>query len=445
MNVNSFKKLSPSRKLILGFFMAIVVGSILLVMPFSLQEGQKISFLTSIFTITSAMCVTGLSTIDISKVLSFQGQIILLIFIQLGGLGVMTFSSILFLLIGKRMSYHERELLKEERNAESNGEIVSFVKGLIATVFVIETIGAIFLTFEFLKEFPLKKAIYFGIFHSISAFCNAGFSLFSNNLETYSESFGLNMTIAYLIIIGGIGFSVINSVLMAVRKNVKRFTLTSKVGILISIFLTFGGTILFLLLEFKNPSTIGNMNIFDKILASFFQSVSTRTAGFNTVPMGSLNGGTIFMFYILMFIGASPGSTGGGIKTTTLGVMAFYVVGVVKGRENIEIFNRRIGWEILNRALAILVISIIYVSIVIMLMLMVENFRFEEIIFEVISAFGTVGLSMGITADLSIFSKILIIITMFIGRLGPLTFALALGEAKVKENVKYPKENILVG
>ncbi|MCJ8342117.1 MAG: TrkH family potassium uptake protein [Cetobacterium sp.] len=445
MSFNYLKKLSPSRKLIVGFFLAIILGSILLMMPFSLNDGQHISFLTSLFTITSAVCVTGLSVIDVSQVLSTYGQIVLLIFIQLGGLGVMTFSSLIFLMIGKKISYHERELLKEERNAESNGEIISFIKGLVATVFIIESIGAFFLTLEFMKEFPLEKAIYYGIFHSISAFCNAGFALFSNNLENYAHNFGINMTISYLIIIGGIGFSVINSVLMAVRKNVKRFTLTSKVGILISIILTFGGTILFMLLEYNNPGTIGHMGFFDKLLASFFQSVTTRTAGFNTVPMGNLTKGSIFMFCILMFIGACPGSTGGGIKTTTLGVMMFYVAGVVKGRENIEIFNRRIDWEILNRALAILVISIMYISIIIMLMMMVEHFKFEEIVFEVISAFGTVGLSLGITAKLSIFSKILIIITMFIGRLGPLTFALALGENKIKENVKYPKENILVG
>ncbi|MGL4307342.1 TrkH family potassium uptake protein [Cetobacterium sp. SF1] len=445
MCFNYLKKLSPSRKLILSFFLAIILGSLLLMMPFSLRKGEHISFLTSLFTITSAVCVTGLSVIDVGKVLSTYGQIVLLVFIQLGGLGVMTFSSLIFLMIGKKISYHERELLREERNAESNGEIIGFIKGLVATVFIIESIGAFFLTLEFMKSFPLEKAIYYGIFHSISAFCNAGFALFSDNLEGYAHNFGVNMTISYLIIIGGIGFSVINSVIMAVRKNVKRFTLTSKVGILISIILTFGGTLLFMVLEYNNPGTIGKMNFFDKLLASFFQSVTTRTAGFNTVPMGNLTKGSIFMFCILMFIGASPGSTGGGIKTTTLGVMMFYVAGVVKGRENIEIFNRRIDWEILNRALAILVISIMYISIVIMLMMMVEDFKFEDIVFEVVSAFGTVGLSLGITAKLSIFSKILIIITMFIGRLGPLTFALALGENKVRENVKYPKENILVG
>lgn len=438
-------KLSFSRKIILGFLIAIIIGAILLYMPFSLQDGQRISFLTALFTITSATCVTGLSLFDISKVLSFEGQIVLLIFIQLGGLGIMTFSSLFFLLIGKKIGYKDRALIKEERNAENSGEIIDFVKKIIIIVFLIEGIGAFFLTLEFLKVFDFSKALYYGIFHSISAFCNAGFTLFSNNLESYQGSTLMNMTVAYLIILGGIGFSVINSVLVAVRRDVKRFTLTSKVAILVSMFLTFVGMVLFFLLEYKNPITIGSLDLVDKVLASFFQSVTIRTAGFNTVPIWALKPATIFMFCILMFIGASPGSTGGGIKTTTIGVIIFYVIGVVQGKENINVFNRRISWDILNRALAILIISIIYVSVTIMAVMTIEDMSFEKVTFEVISAFSTVGLSMGITADLSVMSKILLIITMFIGRLGPMTFALALGEKKVKQNLRYPKENILVG
>lgn len=442
----SMKRLSLSRKIILGFLIAIILGTVLLYMPFSLQKGQKISFLTSLFTITSAICVTGLSVIDVGKTLSVYGQIILLIFIQLGGIGVLTFSSLFFLIIGKKISYKEKELIKEERNAENSGEVIDFIKRIIMIVLIIEGVGACLLTLEFIKTFTLKKAIYYGIFHSVSAFCNAGFSLYTDNLESFVGNTLVNMTVAYLIILGGIGFSVINSVLIAVRKNIKRFTLTSKVAILVSLFLTFVGTVLFFVLEYKNPTTLGNLSLYDKILASFFQSVTTRTAGFNTVPMNNLNPATVFMFCTLMFVGASPGSTGGGIKTTTIGVIVMYVVGVVQGKENINIFNRRISWDILNRALAILVISILYVSITIMLMMMIEHkMPFEKIVFEVVSAFGTAGLSLGITSDLSVFSKVLIIITMFIGRLGPMTFALALGEKKINESLKYPKENILVG
>lgn len=445
MNIDYFKKLSPSRKLILGFLLAILLGTFILMMPFSLREGEKLNFLSSLFTIVSAVCVTGLTVVDVSKIFSPAGDLIIIFFIQLGGLGVMTFSSILFLVMGKRMTFYERELLKEERNADSSGEISSFIKKLLLTVFIIESIGAIILTWEFSKEMPLNKAVFYGIFHSISAFCNAGFALFSNNLEAYKANPVINLTIGYLITLGGIGFAVITSVIMVIRRGIDRFNLTSKVAIIMSVILTFGGMILFFVLEYSNPATLGDLNFVQKVLASYFQSVTLRTAGFNTIPLGELRNSTIFMCCILMFIGASPGSTGGGIKTTTFGVILFYVIGIVKKKENVEIFNRRLDWEIMNRALAILVLAITYVIIVIMLMLIAENFSPEEIMFEVISAFGTVGLTLGITPDLTTFSKLLLIVTMFIGRLGPMTFALAIGETKKKALSKYPKENILVG
>ena len=439
------KKLSPSRKLILGFLLAILVGTFLLMMPFSLKEGEKLSFLSSLFTIVSAVCVTGLTVVDVSKVFSPVGTTIIIFFIQLGGLGVMTFSSIIFLATGKKMTFYERELLKEERNADSSGEIADFIKKLLFIVFIIESIGAVILTTQFIGQMSFWKAIYYGIFHSISAFCNAGFALYSNNLEGFKSNIVINLTIGYLITLGGIGFAVITSFITVVRNGVDRFNLTSKMAILISIILTFGGMILFFILEYSNPNTIGDLNIFQKVLASYFQSVTLRTAGFNTVPLGDLRSSTIFISCILMFIGASPGSTGGGIKTTTFGVIMFYVIGIAKKKENIEVFNRRIDWEILNRALAILVIAITYVAFIITCILVIDNFSMEQVVFEVISAFGTVGLTLGITPNLSVISKLLIIITMFVGRLGPLTFALAIGASKKRAISKYPKENKLVG
>lgn len=439
------KKLSLSRKLILGFMGAILIGTLFLMMPFSSSGEENISFLTALFTITSAVCVTGLSVIDVGKELSTAGQIILLIFIQLGGLGIMTFSSFILLLIGKKITYEERELLKEERNLENNGGILWFLKKIILTVVIIEGTGALFLALRFAQDMEIKKAVYYGIFHSVSAFCNAGFSLFSTNLEKYAGSFVVTMTTAYLIIIGGIGFTVIDSILFATRKKVKRFDLTSKVAILVSMILVILGTVLFLILEYNNRGTIGEMSFFKKILASFFQSVTTRTAGFNSVPFGNLTEGSVFLFCILMFIGASPGSTGGGIKTTTFGVIIFYVISVVKKRESVVIFNRRIGWEVLNRAIVVLVLSLLYVGIITLVIVSIENFTLEQTIFEVISAFATTGLSLGITADLGTISRILIICTMFLGRLGPMTFALALGGSNKVEKIQFPKENILVG
>ena len=445
MKLVFLKKLSLSRKLILGFMGAILVGTLFLMMPFSSAGEENLSFLTALFTITSAVCVTGLSVIDVGKELSTTGQIILLIFIQLGGLGIMTFSSFILLLIGKKITYEERELLKEERNLENNGGILWFLRKIILTVIIIEGTGALFLTLRFSQDMEMKKAIYYGVFHSVSAFCNAGFSLFSNNLEGYSGSFTVIMTIAYLIIIGGIGFTVIDSILLATRKRIARFDLTSKVAILVSMILVMTGTILFFILEYNNTKTIGNMPFLQKLLASFFQSVTTRTAGFNSVPFAHLTEGSVFLFCILMFIGASPGSTGGGIKTTTFGVIIFYVISIVKKRESVVIFNRRIGWEVLNRAIVVLVLSILYVGIITLIIVSIEDFTLEQTIFEVVSAFATTGLSLGITADLSPISRVLIISTMFLGRLGPMTFALALGGTKQIEKIQFPKENILVG
>ena len=445
MKLIFLKKLSLSRKLIFGFMGAILVGTLFLMMPFSSAREENLSFLTALFTITSAVCVTGLSVIDVGRELSTTGQIILLIFIQLGGLGIMTFSSFILLLIGKKITYEERELLKEERNLENNGGILWFLRKIILTVIIIEGSGALFLTLRFSQDMEMEKAIYYGVFHSVSAFCNAGFSLFSNNLEGYSGSFTVIMTIAYLIIIGGIGFTVIDSILLATRKRIARFDLTSKVAILVSMILVITGTVLFFILEYNNTKTIGNMPFLKKLLASFFQSVTTRTAGFNSVPFAHLREGSVFLFCILMFIGASPGSTGGGIKTTTFGVIIFYVISIVKKRESVVIFNRRIGWEVLNRAIVVLVLSILYVGIITLIIVSIEDFTLEQTIFEVVSAFATTGLSLGITADLSPISRVLIISTMFLGRLGPMTFALALGGTKQIEKIQFPKENILVG
>lgn len=443
--VSFFRGLSLPRKLILGFMGAILIGTFLLMLPISTTSGEGLDFLTALFTITSAVCVTGLSVIDISKELNTVGQVFLMIFIQLGGLGIMTFSSLIFLLIKKKITYEEKELLKEERNVEDTGGILKFLKKVILTVVTIEGIGSIFLTIKFLKEMPFLKAVYFGIFHSVSAFCNAGFSLFTTGLEGYSDSIIVNFTIAYLIILGGIGFGVIDSIIKSVRTKKYKLNLTAKVAIMMSCFLTITGMILFFVLEYTNNGTIGNMSLPEKIMASFFQSVTTRTAGFNTVPMGNLRSSSIFLFCILMFIGASPGSTGGGIKTTTIGVLIVYVISIVKNRQHTTLFNRRIDWEVMNKAIAILIISIMYIATVIMIMLAVENFSSEAVIFEVVSAFGTVGLSVGITPELSVISKILIICTMFLGRLGPMTLAIAFGGVKKVEKITFPKENIIVG
>ena len=442
--LKKWDSLSPYRKLIFGFLVAIFIGVILLKMPFSLRENQNITVLDSLFTIVSAICVTGLSVVDISQVFTSTGQLIILFFIQLGGLGVMTVSIIVFLLVGKKMSFETRELLKEERNSNSNGGITNFIKNLLLTVSLIEILGASILAYGFSKYYPLKKSIFYGLFHSVSAFCNAGFSLFTNSLEDFRYDNLISLTVSFLIILGGIGFVTVNSLFIIKKKKLKNLSLTSKFALLITFFLLTFGTMLFLVFEYNNSSTLKGMNFMDKILNSFFQSVTLRTAGFNTVPLENIKPATVFISYIFMFIGASPGSTGGGIKTTTFGILIFYAFGVLKRKEYVEVFKRRIDWELINKALAIVVISILYIAVIITILLSIENFSTDRVIYEVISAFSTTGLSLGITAELGIISKLLIIITMFIGRLGPMTVALAFTNNK-KSLIKYPKEDILIG
>lgn len=442
--LKKWDSLSPYRKLIFGFLVAIFIGVILLKMPFSLRENQNISVLDSLFTIVSAICVTGLSVVDVSQVFTPIGQLVILFFIQLGGLGVMTVSIIVFLLVGKKMSFETRELLKEERNSNSNGGITNFIKYLLLTVFFIEILGALILAYGFSKYLPLEKSFFYGLFHSISAFCNAGFSLFTDSLESFKYDKIISLTISFLIVLGGIGFVTINSLFIIKKKKLKNLSLTSKFALLITFFLLTLGTVLFLIFEYNNPSTLKNMNFLDKLLNSFFQSVTLRTAGFNTVPLENIRSATVFISYIFMFIGASPGSTGGGIKTTTFGILIFYALGVLKRKEYVEVFKRRIDWELINKALAIVVISVFYIITIITIILSIESFSIDKVIYEVISAFSTTGLSMGITSSLGAISKVLIIVTMFIGRLGPMTVALAFTNNK-KSLVKYPKEDILIG
>jgi len=467
----SFRRILPSRILVMSFIVMILIGTFFLSLPIAVKEGQDISVLTALFIATSAVSVTGLSLVDVSMVFSPFGKGVILILLQLGGLGIMTFSTLVFTLIGKQISYQERKILKEDLNTYTIGGVIKFLKRIVLIVAGIEVIGAIFLTVGFSSSMPLKKAMIYGIFHSISAFCNAGFSLFSDSIVGYSDNIMVTFTIAILISLGGIGFAVINSTINYYKTGKKTYNLTSKLALYISFILTFGGTIVFFIFERNNPGTIGHMGIIDALNNSFFQSVTTRTAGFNSIPMENLRSSTLFLFLILMFIGASPGSTGGGLKTTTFGIIMFYVMVIVRNEKDLVISNRRVPWEVLHRAMAILIISIIYITVVVFLILMTNemtsikdmadailqgsingntvahtsNLTLDKVIFEVMSAFATVGVSQGITADLNIFGRILLIITMLIGRVGPLTFMLAFSEKIKVRSYKYPQENILIG
>lgn len=441
------KSFSPYMTILLSFMVVTILGGILLSLPISMRDGKSVKLIDGFFIATSAICVTGLSSIDIGSVYNIFGQMVILVLIQLGGLGVITFTSVIIIMISKKIGYYTKKIVQEDINIDTTFKIEEYVKKVILSVIVIEFIGTVILFFEFIKKFGFLKAVYYSFFHSVSAFCNAGFSLFSDNLYGFKNSFIINMTIPLLIFLGGIGFSTILNCYNVLRKKEKRLTSTTKLSIKISIFLVIIGMVAMFILEYSNKSTIGNLSFGQKLEASFFQSVTTRTAGFNTISILGLKRSTSLLFIILMFIGASPGSTGGGIKTTTIGLIILGTLATLKNKDTIEYDKRSVSWRIYSKAITVLFISLIYTTICVFLLILFErNKNLLDLVFEVFSAFGTVGLSRNLTPSLANISKFILIVTMFVGRVGPLTIALALSKSNLKKGrYTYPQENILIG
>ena len=441
------KSFSPYMTILLSFMVVTILGGILLSLPISMRYGKSVKLIDGFFIATSAICVTGLSSIDIGSVYNIFGQMVILVLIQLGGLGVITFTSVIIIMISKKIEYYTKKIVQEDINIDTTFKIEEYVKKVIFSVIIIEFIGTVILFFEFIKKFGFLKAVYYSFFHSVSAFCNAGFSLFSDNLYGFKNSFIINMTIPLLIFLGGIGFSTILNCYNVLRKKEKRLTSTTKLSIKISIFLVIIGMVAMFFLEYSNKSTIGNLSFGQKLEASFFQSVTTRTAGFNTISILGLKRSTSLLFVILMFIGASPGSTGGGIKTTTIGLIILGTLATLKNKDTIEYDKRSVSWRIYSKAITVLFISLIYTTICVFLLILFErNKNLLDLVFEVFSAFGTVGLSRNLTPSLADISKFILIVTMFVGRVGPLTIALALSKSNLKKGrYTYPQENILIG
>lgn len=440
-------KLSPYILILLSFAIMMFLGALLLCLPLAQISGKSGNFLENLFTATSALCVTGLVVNDISITYTIFGKIVILILIQLGGLGVLTVSSMVILSISRKMGYYTKKIVSEDINYNILTEIPRYLKNVSIVVFGIEFVGAVLLFFEFSKKLPFIQAVGYSIFHSVSAFCNAGFALFSNNMENYTGNILINFVITSLIILGGLGFAAILDVYNVIKKTRRKLSTSTHLAIAMTIFLICFGAIMTFMLEYSNKGTIGSLNLHDKLLSSYFQSVTLRTAGFQTVDLAALTTPTIIIYLFLMFIGASPGSTGGGLKTTTLGILLLGVMNAITGREDIEYRKRRLSWQIFNKACAILMLSLFYLFVMIIIMSIFDSSKgFLPLLFELISAFGTVGLSMGITAKLSIISKLIIILTMYIGRVGPLTIMYALSKKKCREGkYKYPEETILIG
>ncbi|WP_277284325.1 TrkH family potassium uptake protein [Sneathia sanguinegens] len=440
-------KLSPYILILLSFAIMMFLGAFLLCLPLAQISGKSGNFLENLFTATSALCVTGLVVNDISITYTIFGKIVILILIQLGGLGVLTVSSMVILSISRKMGYYTKKIVSEDINYNILTEIPRYLKNVSIVVFGIEFVGAVLLFFEFSKKMPFIQAVGYSIFHSVSAFCNAGFALFSNNMENYTGNILINFVITSLIILGGLGFAAILDVYNVIKKTRRKLLTSTHLAIAMTIFLICFGAIMTFILEYSNKGTIGNLSLHDKLLSSYFQSVTLRTAGFQTVDLATLTTPTIIIYLFLMFIGASPGSTGGGLKTTTLGILLLGVMNAITGREDIEYRKRRLSWQIFNKACAILMLSLFYLFVMIIIMSIFDSSKgFLPLLFELISAFGTVGLSMGLTAKLSIISKLIIILTMYIGRVGPLTIMYALSKKKYREGkYKYPEETILIG
>lgn len=440
-------KLSPYILILLSFAIMMFLGALLLCLPLAQISGKSGNFLENLFTATSALCVTGLVVNDISITYTIFGKIVILILIQLGGLGVLTVSSMVILSISRKMGYYTKKIVSEDINYNILTEIPRYLKNVSIVVFGIEFVGAVLLFFEFSKKLPFIQAVGYSIFHSVSAFCNAGFALFSNNMENYTGNILINFVITSLIILGGLGFAAILDVYNVIKKTRRKLSTSTHLAMAMTIFLICFGAVMTFILEYSNKGTIGNLSLHDKLLSSYFQSVTLRTAGFQTIDLATLTTPTIIIYLFLMFIGASPGSTGGGLKTTTLGILLLGVMNAITGREDIEYRRRRLSWQTFNKACAILMLSLFYLFVMIIIMSIFDSSKgFLPLLFELISAFGTVGLSMGVTAKLSIISKLIIILTMYIGRVGPLTIMYALSKKKYREGkYKYPEETILIG
>ena len=436
-------ELNPPRVLALGFGTLILIGAILLNLPIASQDGESIGFINSLFTSASAVCVTGLVVVNTAEHWTLFGQIVIIILIQMGGLGFMTMATIVAMLMGKKITLKERLIIKEQLNQNTMSGLVRLTRYVVFSTFLIEFIGAILLSIRFIPEYGTAKGIWFSIFHSISAFCNAGFDIIGSSIMPFVGDFLINFTIASLIIIGGLGFSVYIDI--SQKKSFKRLNLHSKLVIVITLILIITGMFLILIVEKDNPDTLANLSTGDKFLAAFFQSVISRTAGFNSVDISKLYDTTGFILIILMFIGGSPGSTAGGIKTTTFGTIILTTIAVVRGNKDVSVFNRRINQDVINRSLAIATIGLALVMVVSLVLTLTESGNFLDLLFETTSAFGTVGLTRGITSNLSNIGKIIISITMYLGRVGPLTMAFAFSEKQKQTLYRHCEGNIIVG
>lgn len=442
--------LHPLQKVLASFIVLILFGTFLLMIPLATHHG--IGFIDALFTSTSAVCVTGLIVLDTAADFTFFGRMTILFLIQFGGFGIMTFSLGLVSLLGRDLSVKWKYTLEGMYTDTGKVPIRSILKRVIKYTFIIETATALILFSQFYKDFPLLKAIEHSVFHAVSAFCNAGFSTFSDNLVGYQKNYIITVSIAVAIILGGLGFIVLNEVSRflykkrTTRGRIPGLSIHTKIILIMTVFLVVSGTIVFFILEWNN--TLKDMNTFQAVLTSAFQSVTCRTAGFNTVDIARLRESTLFMMIGLMFIGGSPGSIAGGIKTTTMFVIFMLIYTKFKGRKTVTVWGRSLDNETVDRSITLFILAIVFVSVITFLILALHDsggFSFLPVFFETVSAFGTVGLSTGITGRLPDLDKVILTVVMLTGRLGLLTVLMVFTLKKKKINLEYPREHIMIG
>ena len=442
------RTLNSGQLIAVGFALIILIGTLLLCLPFSGTNGNTLTFIESLFTATSAVCVTGLSVINVSAELSRFGQVVLLCLIQVGGLGFMVFSTLLFVFVGRRITLRDRLLLRESLNTDQLSDLTKLVRWVLSLTLCVEGAGAALLAIRFVPMFGFREGLFMGLFHSVSAFCNAGFDLLGSSslIEMQSDPL-LLFPIMMLITTGGLGFALIGDVVR--NRRFSRMTLHTRLVLIMSAVLTISGALFVGILEWNNPATLGGMDSpWEKMMNALFQSVTLRTAGFAAVDQEALLPHTKLLCSMYMFIGASPASTGGGIKVTVFAALLILVGSIARGRENAVLMRHTLPRSLLERAACVFLIALGVVLIDVFVLLIFQPAQqFVDVMYEAVSAFATVGLSCNMTSSLTLGGRIVIIITMFIGRVGPLSLALAIArrQSATKDKLRYPEGNLLIG
>lgn len=452
------KKMAASHVMVTGFAAAILLGGILLSLPVCNADGRWLNFLDALFTSCSAVCVTGLVTIVPASQFSLPGKLILLVLIQFGGFGIIACTMGAFVILRKQITIRSRVMLQEGYNMNTLSGLVALLLYVMKGTFIVEGIGALLYSLQFVPQYGFFRGIWYSVFHAVSAFCNAGIDILGDSsLQVYQTNPLVNAVTVLLIIVSGLGFIVWRDLALTVRRIVKRecgvcralecMRLQTKLALMMTLFLVVGGTVGIFCLEYSNPETLGKLTLGQKWMASLFQSVTTRTAGFFTIPQNLFREESKILSCVLMFIGGSPGGTAGGVKTTTIAILLLTCWSVLKGNLDTECFRRRIYPSVIRTGFAVFTVAFLAVIVGTITLTSIEQAPLADALYEVTSAVGTVGLTTGLTPGLAFASKLLIIFLMYIGRIGPVTLALLFAGkiGKKKKRVKLPGERIMVG